>query len=92
MGSDWFIEIDGKKYIVLEISVCILMKLKCDVEVYFGEDIIDVVIMMFVYFNDVQCQVIKDVGQIVGFNVLWIVNELIVVVLVYGFDKGEKEQ
>lgn len=53
MGSDWFIEIDGKKYIVLEISVCILMKLKCDVEVYFGEDIIDVVIMMFVYFNDV---------------------------------------
>jgi len=29
----------------------------------------------------------KDVGKVVGFNVVWIINELIVVVFVYGFDK-----
>lgn len=53
MGIDWSVEIDGKEYNVQEILVWILQKLKCDVEVYFGEDVIEVVIIVFVYFGDV---------------------------------------
>lgn len=34
----------------------------------------------------------KDVGTIVGLEVLWIINELMVVVLVYGLDKQEMEE
>lgn len=34
---------------------------------------------------------IKDVGKIVGFEVECIINELIVVVLVYGFDKIDED-
>lgn len=33
----------------------------------------------------------KDVGKIVGFEVLRIINELIVVLLLYGLDKKDNE-
>lgn len=92
MGIDWIFDVDGKKWMLQEIFVCIFMKFKCDVEVYLGDMVIDVVIIVFVYFNDVECQVIKEVGEIVGLNVLCIINELIVVVLVYGFDKGKEDE
>lgn len=75
MGSDWSIEIDGKKYTAPEISARILMKLKRDAEAYLGEDITDAVITTPAYFNDAQRQATKDAGQIAGLNVLRIVNE-----------------
>src|SRR6186713_669681 len=39
MGTDWSIDIDGKKYTAQEISARVLMKLKRDAEAYLGEDI-----------------------------------------------------
>lgn len=92
MGSDWSIEIDGKKYTAPEISARILMKLKRDAEAYLGEDITDAVITTPAYFNDAQRQATKDAGQIAGLNVLRIVNEPTAAALAYGLDKGEKEQ
>lgn len=44
--------------------------------------------MVFVYFDDVQWVVIKDVVVLVGLYVLCLFNELIVVVIVYGLDLG----
>ena len=92
MGSDWSIEIDGKKYTAPEISARVLMKLKRDAEAYLGEDIADAVITVPAYFNDAQRQATKDAGQIAGLNVLRIVNEPTAAALAYGLDKGEKEQ
>src|ERR671935_2548637 len=92
MGSDWSIEIDGKKYTAQEISARILMKLKRDAEAYLGEDITDAVITTPAYFNDAQRQATKEAGQIAGMNVLRIVNEPTAAALAYGLDKGEKEQ
>jgi len=92
MGSDWSIEIDGKKYTAPEISARVLMKLKRDAEAYLGEDITDAVITVPAYFNDAQRQATKDAGQIAGLNVLRIVNEPTAAALAYGLDKGEKEQ
>lgn len=89
MGSDWSIEIDGKKYTAPEISARILMKLKRDAEAYLGEDITDAVITTPAYFNDAQRQATKDAGQIAGLNVLRIVNEPTAAALAYGLDKGE---
>jgi molecular chaperone DnaK len=92
MGTDWSIEIDGKKYTAQEISARVLMKLKRDAEAYLGEDITDAVITTPAYFNDAQRQATKEAGQIAGLNVLRIVNEPTAAALAYGLDKGEKEQ
>jgi molecular chaperone DnaK len=92
MGTDWTIDIDGKKYTAQEISARVLMKLKRDAESYLGETITDAVITVPAYFNDAQRQATKEAGEIAGFNVLRIVNEPTAAALAYGLDKGSKEQ
>jgi molecular chaperone DnaK len=92
MGTNWTIDIDGKKYTPQEISARVLMKLKRDAEAYLGENIADAVITVPAYFNDAQRQATKEAGEIAGFNVLRIVNEPTAAALAYGLDKGAKEQ
>ncbi|MEU3452678.1 molecular chaperone DnaK [Micromonospora sp. NPDC006766] len=92
VGSNWTVDIDGKKYTPQEISARTLMKLKRDAEAYLGEQITDAVITVPAYFNDSQRQATKEAGEIAGFNVLRIVNEPTAAALAYGLDKGSKEQ
>lgn len=92
MGTDWTIEIDGKKYTPQEISARTLMKLKRDAESYLGEDVTDAVITVPAYFNDAERQATKEAGQIAGLNVLRIVNEPTAAALAYGLEKSDKEQ
>jgi molecular chaperone DnaK len=92
VGTNWTVDIDGKKYTPQEISARTLMKLKRDAEAYLGERITDAVITVPAYFNDAQRQATKEAGEIAGFNVLRIVNEPTAAALAYGLDKGSKEQ
>ncbi|OJF11796.1 molecular chaperone DnaK [Couchioplanes caeruleus] len=92
VGTNWSIDIDGKKYTPQEISARVLMKLKRDSEAYLGETVTDAVITVPAYFNDAQRQATKEAGEIAGFNVLRIVNEPTAAALAYGLDKGSKEQ
>ena len=92
MGTNWTIDIDGKKYTAQEISARILQKLKRDAESYLGETITDAVITVPAYFNDAQRQATKEAGEIAGLNVLRIINEPTSAALAYGLDKGDKEQ
>ncbi|WBB65644.1 molecular chaperone DnaK [Micromonospora sp. WMMD812] len=92
IGTNWSVDIDGKKYTSQEISARTLMKLKRDAEAYLGEQITDAVITVPAYFNDGQRQATKEAGEIAGFNVLRIVNEPTAAALAYGLDKGSKEQ
>jgi molecular chaperone DnaK len=87
MGTDWSIEVDGKKVTAQEISARILMKLKRDAEAYLGDTVSDAVITVPAYFNDAQRQATKEAGQIAGLNVLRIINEPTAASLAYGLDK-----
>lgn len=91
MGSDYKVDIDGKKYTPQEISAMILQKLKTEAEGYLGEKVTDVVITVPAYFTDSQRQATKDAGQIAGLNVQRIINEPTAAALAYGIDK-ENEQ
>ena len=92
MGTDWTIEIDGKKYTAQEISARTLMKLKRDAEAYLGDTVTDAVITVPAYFSDAQRQATKEAGEIAGLNVLRIINEPTSAALAYGLDKGDQEQ
>ena len=60
MGTDYKVDIDGKKYTPQEISAMILAKLKADAESYLGEKVTEAVITVPAYFNDSQRQATKD--------------------------------
>ena len=92
MGSDWTVDIDGKKWTPQEISAQILMKLKRDAEAYLGEPVTDAVITCPTYFNDAQRQATKDAGKIAGLNVLRIINEPTAAALAYGLEKGKEDE
>ena len=66
MGTDYKVDIDGKKYTPQEISAMILAKLKADAESYLGEKVTEAVITVPAYFNDSQRQATKDAGAIAG--------------------------
>ena len=87
MGSDYKVDIDGKKYSPQEISAMILSKLKADAESYLGSKVTDAVITCPAYFTDSQRQATQDAGKIAGLNVLRIINEPTAAALAYGLDK-----
>jgi len=91
MGTDWSVDIDGKKYNAQEISARILQKLKADAEAYLGEPVTKAVITVPAYFGDAQRQATKEAGQIAGLEVERIVNEPTAASLAYGLDKNKDE-
>ena len=92
MGTDWSVEIDGKKYTAQEISARILAKLKADAEAYLGETVTNAVITVPAYFNDAERQATKEAGTIAGLTVDRIVNEPTAAALAYGLDKGKEDE
>ena len=92
MGTNWNVDIDGKKYTAQEISARTLMKLKRDAEAYLGDTVTQAVITVPAYFNDAERTATKEAGTIAGLEVLRIINEPTAAALAYGLDKKHKDQ
>src|ERR1051325_8125105 len=92
MGTNWSIDIDGKKYTAQEISARTLMKLKRDAEAYLGDTVTQAVITVPAYFDDAQRTATKEAGHIAALEVLRIINEPTAAALAYGLDKEGADQ
>ena len=89
IGTNWTVDIDGKKYTSQEISARTLMKLKRDAEAYLGDTVTQAVITVPAYFDDAQRQATKEAGQIAGLEVLRIINEPTAAALAYGLERED---
>ena len=87
MGTDWTVDIEGKKFIPQQISAFVLQKLKKDAEAYLGEKITDAVLTVPAYFGDAQRQATKEAAQIAGLDVLRIVIDSTLAGLAYYLER-----
>jgi molecular chaperone DnaK len=80
--TDYYKEIDGKKWTPVELSALIMKKLKQECEAEHGE-IRDVIISVPAHFDEVRRKASMDAGTMAGLNVIGIVNEPVAAALYY---------
>ncbi|ONH66499.1 Heat shock protein SSC1, mitochondrial [Cyberlindnera fabianii] len=88
-NGDAWLEARGQVYSPAQIGGFVLNKMKETAEAYLGKSIKNAVVTVPAYFNDSQRQATKDAGQIVGLNVLRVVNEPTAAALAYGLEKSD---
>jgi molecular chaperone DnaK len=88
MGTEYRVEVDGKKYSPEEISSFILRKIKSDSEAYLGSPVRKAVITVPAHFNDNQRQATMEAGAMAGLEVIRIINEPTAACLAYGLDRA----
>lgn len=94
MGNPDFVFIDstGQEYSPVDLSAVILIKLKRDAEAFLGQEIIQAVISVPAYFDDVRRRCTKNAGEVAGLDVLRIVNEPTAAALAYGLERLDQSQ
>ena len=88
-NGDAWLEARGEQYSPAQIGGFVLNKMKETAEAYLGKTVKNAVVTVPAYFNDSQRQATKDAGQIVGMNVLRVVNEPTAAALAYGLEKTD---
>lgn len=89
-NGDAWVEANGEKYSPAQVGGFILNKMKETAESYLSTKVKDAVVTVPAYFNDSQRQATKNAGQIVGLNVLRVVNEPTAAALAYGLEKTDE--
>ncbi len=90
-NGDAWVEARGQTYSPAQIGGFVLNKMKETAEAYLGKPVKNAVVTVPAYFNDSQRQATKDAGQIVGLNVLRVVNEPTAAALAYGLEKSDSK-
>ncbi|SCU96480.1 LAFA_0G06546g1_1 [Lachancea sp. 'fantastica'] len=90
-NGDAWLEARGETYSPSQIGGFVLNKMKETAEAYLGKNVKNAVVTVPAYFNDSQRQATKDAGQIVGLNVLRVVNEPTAAALAYGLEKSDSK-
>lgn len=88
-NGDAWVQVNGQDFSPAQIGGFILQKMKETSDAYLGKPVKNAVVTVPAYFNDSQRQATKDAGQIVGLNVMRVVNEPTAAALAYGLEKNE---
>ena len=84
MGTDRDFVLGEFHFRAEELSSLILKSLKEDAESYLGEAVIDAIISVPAYFNDLQRKATTRAGEIAGLNVVRIINEPTAAAIAHG--------
>lgn len=85
--GDCRIQLGDRAYGLDEISAMILEKLRDIAQEYFQERVDRAVVTVPAYFNDRQRQAVRDAGDLIGLDVVRIVNEPTAAAIAYGLGK-----
>lgn len=91
MGSNYEVDISGRKYLPAEISALILRKLLQYADKYLGQEIEGAVVTVPAYFNDNQRQATLMAGELAGVKILKLLNEPTAAALAYASKLADKE-
>jgi len=91
MGANKTYRLGKKKFSAEELSAVILRSLKADAEAHLGHEVVDVVISVPAYFNELQRKAVKAAGKMAGLNPLRLINEPTAAALTYGLQDLEAE-
>ena len=92
MGTEWSIELPGRRFTPEELSSLVLKTLKQDAEAHLGEPVDRAVITVPAYFNEHQRKATLRAGRIAGLTVERILNEPTAAAIAYGLHDGKEEK
>ena len=91
-NGDAHIKVLDRVYSPPEISAIVLQRLKLAAEEFLGDKVVEAIVTVPAYFDDMQRQATRDAGKIAGLEVERIINEPTAAALAYGFGKNKTEK
>lgn len=92
MGSDWKIKLADRELDAVELSSLVLRSLKADAEAHLKDNVLDAVITVPAYFNELQRQATMRAGKLAGLNVKRILNEPTAAAIAYGVHESDEDK
>ena len=86
--NEVMVAVGGKRYGLPQISSKILQKIRDVASDYLQTPIYRAVVTVPAYFNDRQRQAVKEAGQVIGLEVVRIINEPTAAALAFGVGRG----
>jgi len=92
MGTDRETMLGKKQLRCEELSALVLKSLKADAEAYLGETIVEAVVTVPAYFNDLQRKATRIAGELAGLKVERLLNEPTAAALAYGLQDRKESR
>ena len=92
VAADVLVEVKGQKLALQQVAAKILAKIRDVASDYLQEPVNRAVVTVPAYFNDRQRQAVREAGDIIGLDIVRIVNEPTAAALAFGVGRGIQKE